>query len=52
MTEVIDKSDKHKNLLKIKHTNLHPEKRADRKIIRGTIKPVYRGPYGSKKYAY
>ena len=33
MTEVIDILDKQKNILKIRHTNLHTEERADRKIM-------------------
>ena len=33
-TELIDKSDKQKNALKIRQTNLHTEERADRKILR------------------
>ena len=31
-TEIIDISDKPSNMLKIRQTNLHTEKRADRKI--------------------
>ena len=32
--EVINKSEKHKNKLKIRQTNLHTEKRADRTLVR------------------